>query len=161
MASDLTGFNLDPNVKENTGGFQVIPEGIYKAVIVKDELKDNSKNTGKYLKLYLQISEGTYIGTVIEDNLNIYFLNATQKQMQAQMIAQGTLKRICNICSVVYPPDDLENIKGKDLMITIKNKEYISNTSGKTLTSNNIIKYDFVSTPRQDTDNKNSNMDWD
>ena len=49
--ADLSGANLDPNVKENSGGFTVVPEGKYQVVIVGDKLTDTKNGTGKMLEL--------------------------------------------------------------------------------------------------------------
>jgi hypothetical protein len=142
----LTGIQLDPNVDENTGAFVVVPAGKYKACIVADELKDNSKKTGKLLEMKVQIVEGQFAGQVITDRLNIINPNST-----AQAIGQGTLKRICNLCSVPYPPTETAGLMGKPLGIDIRVEEFQSNTlddqgNPKMLKSNKIASYGPVPT---------------
>jgi len=134
--SNLAGLNLDPNVKESTGEFVVLPAGKYKAVITADELKDNKSETGKILVLNLQIIEGQYSQTVIVDHVNI-----TNTSEKAQAIGQGILKRICNICNVAYPPQDTSGLYGKPMIIDLKVEEFTSNTTGKTLQSNKVRSY--------------------
>lgn len=139
--ANLNGMNLDPNVQENQGAFVVVPAGKYKACLVADELKNNSKGTGKLLEMKVQIMEGQFAGQVIVDRLNIINPNPT-----AQAIGQGTLKRICNLCSVPYPPQDTAGLMGKPMGIDIRVEEFQSNTldeqgNPKMLKSNKIASY--------------------
>lgn len=138
--AQLQGLRLDPNVPENAGAFQIIPPGKYKAVIVADELKLTSTG-GQMIELKLQIIEGDYIGVEIIDRLQI--INASIK---AQEIGQGTLKRICNLCKVQYPPPDTSKLFGVPMVITVKIEEFVSKTTGATLQSNKITGYNPAST---------------
>ena len=156
--TDLTSLNLNPNVEENKGAFIVLPEGQYKAVLIKDELKENSKNTGKILNLTFQITDGVYKGNTVKTSLNM----TNTKSPVAGIIGQGTLKKICNICNVVYPPNNLEGLR-KELVITIQNKDEISKKTGKTVTYNNIVKYDSISSApvnQPQTPDNSSKMEW-
>jgi len=85
----------------------------------------------------LQIIEGTHQGTIIKDNLNI--INPHQV---AQRIGQGTLKRICTLCKVQYPPQDTSRLYGCPMAVTVKVETFKSNRTGKDLKSNKIPKYD-------------------
>lgn len=142
--TNLSGLGLQSDVKENTGEFVVMPAGKYKAVIVSDELKDTKNGNGKILQFKVQIIEGQFAGEIITDNINI--INASQ---QAQAIGQGTLKRICNLCNVVYPPTDTAGLMGKPLEIDIKIETFTSNNTGKELQSNKIRAYGPVTTSNQ------------
>ena len=134
--TQLSGIGLDPNVTENTGSFTVLPAGKYKACLVSDELKDNSAQTGKILMIKLQILEGQFTGELITDYINI-----TNANPIAQAIGQGTLKRICNLCNVPYPPNDTAGLMGKPIGIDVKVEKFVSNTTGKELDSNKIRAY--------------------
>lgn len=134
--ANLNGINLDPNVQENTGAFTVVPAGKYKACLVSDELKDNKAGTGKVLTVKLQILEGQFATEIITDHINITNANPT-----AQAIGQGTLKRICSMCNVPYPPQDTTKMMGKPLGIDVRVEKFISNTTGKELQSNKIKAY--------------------
>ena len=138
MAS-LAGLTLDPDVPESGSGFVLLPPGKYAAVINKDELKSNSKQNGKLLVLSLQITEGEFTGVEVVDRLNL--LNPS---VIAQKIGQGTLKRICGLCNVPYPPNDSRVLWGVPLTITVKNEEY-QNASGETVNSNKITGYNKAS----------------
>jgi hypothetical protein len=139
--ANLNGLGIDPDVKESTGEFIVIPEGQYQAVILADELTENKAGTGKLLILQLQIIEGKFTGHEIIDRLNI--LNQSVK---AQSIAQGTLKRICNCCNVQFPPSDTRKMYGIPMTITVAVEDFESNTTGKMLQNNKVKKYDPAGT---------------
>jgi hypothetical protein len=134
--TSLAGVQLDPNVEESTGAFTVIPAGKYKACLVSDELRDNSAGTGKVLMVKIQIMDGQFAGEVLTDYINI-----TNANPKAQAIGQGTLKRICNLCGVPYPPQDTAGLMGKPLGIDVKVERFTSNTTGKELDSNKIKSY--------------------
>lgn len=142
----LTGLNIDANVEESNGGFTVLPAGNYKVCLVGDELVDNKSNTGKILKLKLQVIEGQYAGEVLNDNLNI-----TNPSPVAQKIGQGTLKRICNLCSSPFPPQDTNSLMGKPMMVTVQVEEFKSNNTGNMLKSNKIKKYDTATSTMPET----------
>jgi len=149
--TSLAGIALDPTVSESTGGFTVIPAGKYKACLVSDDLKDNSAQTGKLLEVKIQILEGQFTGHILTDRINI--INPSAK---AQAIGQGTLKRICNLCNVPYPPQDTAGLMGKPLGVDVRVEKFKSNKpeadgSFKDLESNNIYAYGPVPTQTQQT----------
>ena len=135
--SNLNGLAIDVNVEENSGEFTVLPAGKYKAVIVGDELVDNKTKTGKLLNFKVQIVEGGFAQEILTDRLNI-----TNPSQIAQKIGQGTLKRICNLCQVNFPPQDTAGLMGKPMVITVAVEEFQSNNSGNMLKSNKIKKYE-------------------
>ena len=134
--ADLSTYNIDPDVEESTGEFIVIPEGKYKAVILSDDLSDNKAGTGKLLTLIVQVIDGKFAGHELKDRLNIVNQSTT-----AQRIAQGTLKRICNVTGVAFPPADTRKIYGIPMTITVGVEQFQSNTTNKTLQSNKIKAY--------------------
>jgi len=142
--TNLSGVGLNPNVEENTGAFTVLPAGKYKACLVADELRDNSAGNGKILVVKVQIIDGQFSGEVLTDYINIINPNPT-----AQTIGQGTLKRICNMCGIPYPPHDTAGLMGKPLGIDIKVEKFVSNTTGKELESNKIKSYGPAPTQSQ------------
>lgn len=137
----LTELNIDPNVEEANGGFTVLPAGKYKMCMVGDELVNNKAGTGKILKLKLQVIEGQFAGEVLTDNLNI-----TNPSPVCQKIGQGTLKKICNLCNVVFPPQDTNGLMGKPMVVTLNVEEFASNNTGKMLKSNKVKSYDAANT---------------
>jgi len=139
--ADFAGIALDANVAESDGEFTVLPAGKYKAATVDADLADNKAGTGKILKMSYQVMEGPYTGEKITDNINI-----TNPSAQCQAIGQGTLKRICGMCNVVYPPQNTDGLMGKPMVITVGVEEFTSNNTGKKLKSNKIKKYEPANT---------------
>ena len=138
MAS-LTGINLDPNVEESGGAYQVLPGGQYKMVITKDNLHDNKKGNGKIWTIGLQVVEGHHTSRTIDDNINL-----TNPSLICQQIGQGTLKKICNLCGVQYPPADTTGVYGKPMMVSVEETTFISAKTGKEVPSNNVKSYSAV-----------------
>lgn len=143
MAS-LTGVNLDPNVQEATDGFEVLPRGKYKMVIIGDELKATKAGTGKYLTVKLQVVEGAHAAKQVTDNINL-----ANPSMMAQNIGQGTLKKICTLCGVQYPPQDTTGLYGKPIEVSIDVQTFKSNKTGNELQSNVVKSYGKVATAVQ------------
>ncbi len=137
--TSLAGLNLDPNVQENSGGVTILPAGKYKACLIRDELRDNRNKNGKILEIKVQVVEGTHAGTILTDYINI--INPSP---QCQAIGQGTLRRICNICKVEYPPQDTAGLMGKAFVIDVAVEKFTSNTTGNELDSNKIKRYSPV-----------------
>lgn len=140
MAS-LAGVNLDPNVPEATDGYEVLPVGKYQMVIIGDELKATKAGTGKYLAVKLQVVKGAHAAKQVTDNINL--INPSQV---CQQIGQSTLKKICTLCGVQYPPQDTAGLYGKPMEVNIDVKEFTSNNTGNKLQSNNVKSYGKVVT---------------
>jgi Protein of unknown function (DUF669) len=69
--------NFEPS--ENTG-LEPLPAGKYRAAIIEDELRDNSKGTGQHLHLAWQILEGPFTGRQVFHNVNLKNDNPTRKK---------------------------------------------------------------------------------
>jgi len=83
-------LNFDASKIEITNSFELIPDGIYTAVISGTEWKETKDKTGGYLSLKVEIIDGQYKGRVVFDMLNLQNKNAT-----AVNIAEQTLAKIC------------------------------------------------------------------
>jgi hypothetical protein len=71
---DLSQFGpqgFDPRTVD-PAQFTSIPLGDYKCVIVDSEPTANSAGTGGFLKLDIQIIEGQYSGSIVNDRLNLF-----------------------------------------------------------------------------------------
>lgn len=134
--------NLDPNVQEATDGFEVLPVGKYKMVIIGDELKTTKAGSGKYLAIKLQVTEGAHAAKQVTDNVNL--VNPSQV---CQQVGQGTLKKICTLCGVQYPPQDTTGLYGKPMEVNIDIQTFKSKNTGNELKSNNVKSYDKVCAP--------------
>ena len=126
MSGNLDGFDastVEPNVAPTP-----IPAGEYEAIIASSEIKPNSKGTGDYLELVLQITKGPFQNRKLWDRLNINNANA-----QAQQIARGTLSAICRAVGVLTPKDSSE-LHNRPLMVKVvvkKDDEYGSKNEVK------------------------------
>ena len=133
---DLRNQQIDPDVPESNGAFMVLPAGSYEAVIIKDDFVPNKQGSGKIWKITLQIIKGQFRGQELTDNINLLNQSA-----QCQKIGQGTLKRICTLCKSPFPPPNTTKLFGIPIKIDVGIQDFISNTNGKQLQSNKIMKY--------------------
>lgn len=99
--ADLRGF--DANQVEPTTAFEPIPAGKYLAVITESEMKSNKANTGSYLQLAFQITDGPYKGRFLWARLNLDNPNSTAVQ-----IAKAELSAVCRAVGVLAPNDSTE-----------------------------------------------------
>lgn len=109
---DLTGFNaaeVEPNQ-----GFDALPAGTYKVIVIESERKVTASGRGAYLALVLQVIEGQFLNRKIYDNLNIDNPSET-----AVKIARGQLSSICRAVGVMTPRHSSE-LHGKPLLAKIK-----------------------------------------
>jgi len=99
---NLDGF--DANHFEPNMGFEALPAGEYKVIIIDSKMEDTKKKDGKFLKFQFQIVEGPKAGNKsLFDRLNL--VNPNPKAVQ---IAQGTLSAICRAAGKMTPKDSSE-----------------------------------------------------
>ena len=115
----LDGFDaeqVEPHV-----GFDPLPDGDYVVAVVGSEEKPNSKGTGSYLELTLQVVEGDFKNRLLWDRLNLDNPNATTVD-----IASRQLSAICRAVGVMAPNDsvDLHNLP---LVIHVRCKKRTDN----------------------------------
>lgn len=101
---EIGGFDaktVEPN------SFEPLPAGEYDVVIVESTWEITKAQTGKFLKLKLQVLNGKYQNRTLYDRLNLINPNAT-----AVTIARGTLSAICRSVNILTPADSsqLHNI---------------------------------------------------
>lgn len=80
-----------------------IPEGWYKGVIVKTDVKATKAGTGQYLETETEIIEGQYKGRKVWDRINYRNPSAT-----AQRIGQEALRELCESIGVAGLRDTVE-----------------------------------------------------
>lgn len=110
--ADLRGF--DANQVEPSSDFEPIPAGKYLAVITESEMKANKANTGHYLQLTFQVTDGPYKGRNLWARLNLDNPNSTAVQ-----IARAELSAICRAVGVLAPNDSVE-LHDLPLVIQVK-----------------------------------------
>ena len=96
---------FNSNEHEKMADFEPIPENLYMLEIVKSELKENSKKTGKILKLQMKVIDenGKYAGRLIFVDLNMVNPN-----IECVQIAQRELASICAACGLEMIEDSVE-----------------------------------------------------
>jgi hypothetical protein len=114
--ADINGFDaeqVEPNVD-----FGAVPAGRYEVMMTESEWQDNSRGTGRFLKLTFQILEGEFKGKPLWDRLNLD--NPSEKAVQ---IAKGSLSAICRAVGVTRPKDTNE-LHGIPLIVRVDKEEY-------------------------------------
>lgn len=90
-----------------------LPSGEYCVVIVVSEIAETKAQTGKRLKLTMEVVEGDHKGRKIFDGINI--VNRNEK---AQGIGRATLSSICRAINVMSPKDTAE-LHDRPLMVKV------------------------------------------
>jgi len=109
--ANLSGF--DANQVEPNSVPPPIPAGDYEVIIVESEMKPNSKNSGHFLQLELQVLNGPHQNRKIKD-----FLNLDNPNDQTVQIAKGTLSAICRAVGV-HTPNDSAELHNKPLVAKV------------------------------------------
>jgi hypothetical protein len=110
-------YNVD-DIAGGTGGLPLIPDGLYKAVIIDSELKATKAGTGQYLALKIVLTEGQYANTEFTERLNIINPNTV-----AVEIAYKTLANICKALGMAQTPQDSTQIHNKPFLLETKTKK--------------------------------------
>lgn len=80
---------LDVNDYEERTEWTPMPEGEYDAIIIDSEFKANSKGTGQYLLVTIEVTKGDYAGRQLKEYLNL--VNPSQTAVK---IAEDKMKEI-------------------------------------------------------------------
>jgi len=107
---DLNGFNALEIQPQST--YEPIPADWYKCVIANAEEKPNSKKTGAYLELRIEVIDGQYQGRLVFDRLNLINPNSV-----AVDIARRSLASIAKAISVDVK--DSVELLDKPLMVKL------------------------------------------
>lgn len=100
------------------GGGVLIPDGQYKALIVKSEMVQTKDKKGQFLALTVLITAGDHKGTELTERLNL-----VNKNPKAVEIAYGTLAKISKALGRTETPADSTELHNKPLMIDVKSKK--------------------------------------
>lgn len=93
-------LNFDARTVAPSVGLDPVPEGWYKTVISKSNIKATKDNESGYLELILSIIEGQYQGRILYWNLNLW-----NKSQQATEIAYKQLSAISHVTGVFQVND--------------------------------------------------------
>ena len=129
---DLNGFDASAIEPQTT--YEPLPADWYKCVITDTEEKPNSKRTGSYLELKIEVIDGQYQGRLVFERLNLKNPNTT-----AVEIAQRSLSSICRAIGVNSPKDSAD-LRDKPMMVKLAVKP----ADGQYGASNEVKGYDAV-----------------
>lgn len=119
---------------QEMGKWELIPEGVYRAIIAESSLEKTQAGDGEFLKITWQILDGDF-----EDAKIIERLNLKNKNEKAVAIAGRIMKSICIAIGNLHPKDSSE-LHDVPIMITVaisENKKYGTN-------ENKIKKYEPI-----------------
>jgi len=116
----LSGFNLGEkfNVNEHKelDDFSAIPADDYVGKVIESKNVRNKKDTGSYLKLTFEITEGEFKGRKLWNNLNLDHTTA-----EAVEIAERTLATIMKACGKVAI-EDSDELHGIEMTLRVVKK---------------------------------------
>lgn len=114
MAFLDTPFNIN-DLPENTDTeFKPLPAGEYTATIKSAEIKATRDETGKYIKLRLDITGPTHAGRVVFSNINLR--NKTPKAEQIGRQQLGDIMRAIGLADL----SNTDQLVGSELAIVLK-----------------------------------------
>ena len=111
-------LNFDSTTVES-GDFEPIPVGEYRAMITASEMKDTAAGRGdKRLELRFEIVDGKHKGRLLFENLNLIRVGKTDKDATTIKIAQQRLKMICEAVGKTHIKDSAE-LHNKPMLINV------------------------------------------
>ena len=105
---DFDSTNIAPSAP-----LDAVPAGKYVCRISATEIKENSKGTGRYLQLTLDVTEGEFRGRKLFDRLNLWNSN-----VQAKEIAEKTLSAICHAVGILKVRNH-EELRNKSVLAKV------------------------------------------
>ena len=108
---------FDTEKEEAATGFEPIPDGTYRAVIVGMPYRATKSGTGSYLAATFQIAEGPHEGRMVFQNFNVE--NVSEK---AQQIGRAQFKQLLSalrVTEALAGPDDAARVC-QDKIVTIR-----------------------------------------
>jgi hypothetical protein len=116
MATLGESFNADDLPTGNSGEYELLPEGLYSAMIAKAEVGQTKSGTGTKIDLRLDITGPTHQGRVIFAAINIRNQSAKAEEIGRQQL--GEIMRAIGLPRV----EDSDQLVGGQLQIKVKIK---------------------------------------
>lgn len=110
----MANMNFNPN-EHKPAEFELIPAGVYPAIVTASEIKPTKDATGQMLALTWQIVDGQHKGRIVFQNLNI-----VNKNPKAVEIANGELSAICKAMGLVNTVQDSSELHNLPVNLKIK-----------------------------------------
>ena len=117
-------FQFDATqVTPNTGKQLPIPVGVYRAMLVKSEIKPTANSAGIYIAAKFKVINGKYNGRSIYTNFNVQ-----HQSEKAQEKGKGQFSALCHAVGILTI-QDTSQLHNRPLNITVKDESW--NSSGK------------------------------
>lgn len=145
----LGALNHDVELNNNAGGggFTLLPDDDYELEITESDVKANSKGTGSNLDFKVQVASGPHKGVSFFGGIT----SIQHESAQAQAIAQGTLKALCEAAGVDFTTlGDSEQLHFKPFFARVGQETYFSRKHQKDVTKNTILKFLWDGMPDED-----------
>lgn len=110
---NMNGF--DPDEHDDMKDFSPVPNGIYSVMITETEVNPNSKETGHYLTVKMQIVDHPELN----GRLLFTFLNLDNPTPRTVAIAKEELATICRAAGIVGKLEDTEQLHNKVVEVTV------------------------------------------
>lgn len=142
---------LNPDVELNNnaggGGFTLLPDDDYELEIIESDVKANSKGTGQNLDFKVQVASGPHKGVSFFGGIT----SIQHESAQAQAIAQGTLKALCEAAGVDFANlSDSEQLHFRPFWASVGQETYFSRKHNKDVTKNTILKFRWDGMPEEE-----------
>lgn len=133
--SNLSGVFNNQFAQEAQGGdYTPVPEGVYRVMIVEDEMKQTKNGTGQYLELKMSIVEGEHKNKTFYERLNL--INNSE---QARNIAHRNFGSICEQLGIdPNKVQDSSELKAGTFLVALAIEGY-NDAEGKPR-SRNVVK---------------------
>ena len=105
---------FNPNEKEDMGTFAPLPVGEYAVEVNKTEYKQNSAETGHFLRIVFTVVEGEHKGRLLFSNLNLDNPNSDTVDRAERELA--TIAKACGVNTVI---EDSDILHGKELIVDV------------------------------------------
>lgn len=110
--ADLRG-RYDSNADPSSGA-EVLPAGLYTVKITGGDWKENSKKTGKFLQVNMQVVDGPHSGAIIIDRFNLD--NPSRDAVQIANAEFAALRKAVG----VQDPKDTTDLIGPRFQVMLK-----------------------------------------
>jgi hypothetical protein len=116
MANLGESFNADELPTGNSGEYELLPEGLYSAMIAKADVNPTKNGTGTKIDLRLDITGPTHQGRVVFATVNIRNQSAKAEEIGRQQL--GEIMRAIGLPRL----EDSDQLVGGQLQIKVKIK---------------------------------------
>lgn len=141
MSGNLAALNFNPSeMPPPRDDYELLPPGIYSAIIVRSEFRDDGTQDGKNVTVKCQVTGPEYVGRVFFENM--YVCHTNEKRAR---IANETLQKICIAVGWSGPLRNTESLENKPFNVRLghytnkaTNKTYIDVKSWSTYDPNKL-----------------------